>query len=128
MIAIVWRKVIEAWDGRTDEAIAEADALRAKVASGFTWPETHLYIALLDVAAGRNDFALDALEDLEKAGFRDYRWIQAFPPLDRVADHPRFEALIRRIKEDVARQKQQVLQAPWLPSSLRNPTGAPPEE
>lgn len=124
-----WRRVLEAVSGNGIEAaIALARDYRQDVAEGDDWPDVHLHVALLETAAGRNQAALDALEEMARAGYRDTAWLEALPVLDALHGHPRFQAVVAGMRADVDRQRAQVLTAAWLPPELRRvaATSTPP--
>ena len=60
-----------------------------------------------------------ALQLLNEAGYRDYLWLQILPPFSGLLDEPEFLAMITSMRDDVARQRAQVLTADWLPPELR---------
>ena len=116
----VWRRVVAAIaDGATEPAIELSESILADVDAGETWPGNLLYIAILEAAAQRNHNAIAALQLLESAGYRDFLYVQLLPPLDTLHDEPGFQAVITSMRDDVARQRAQVLTADWLPSELR---------
>ena len=116
----IWRRVVAAIaDGAIEPAIELSESILADVNAGETWPGNFLYIAILEAAAQRNDNAIAALHLLNEAGYRDYLWLQILPPFIRLRDEPEFQAVITSMRDDVARQRAQVLTADWLPSELR---------
>ncbi len=116
----IWRRIIDAMaNGASKEAIELSEAILADVDSGETWPGNFLYIAMLEAAAQRHDNAITALRLLANAGYRDHLWVQLLPPLNALHDDPDFQAVVAGIRDDMSRQRQQVLTADWLPPELR---------
>ena len=100
--AIVWRHVVDAAAGSAAAAAQDVAAdLESGIRDGDTWPGTLLYIALLHAAAGNHDEAIDALQRLDTAGYRDYRWLDLLPTFDGMRDDARYRAVIRNMREDV---------------------------
>lgn len=107
-----WRDNQWNWDGRTevlrlvlagetDEAgdaaggmVSELDTLRGFMNGATRW---YLSGAVLAVA-GRSDEALNALERAVDEGYRESRWLRRSPDLDSLRSHPRFEALVERVR------------------------------
>ncbi len=116
----IWRRIIDAMaNGANKEAIELSEAILADVDSGETWPGNFLYIAMLEAAAQRHDNAITALQLLASAGYRDHLWIRLLPPLDALRDDPDFQAVVAGMRDDMNRQRKQVLTADWLPPELR---------
>ncbi len=73
-------------------------------------PQDHTCRARLLAAAGRRDEALAEFERAVDLGFRDFiDWgivsLEYDPTLDLLRDDPRFKAQMKRIKDDLARQR-----------------------
>ena len=89
--ALVWKRVVDATAGiAVDEADDLAATLESEIRSGDTWPGTLLYVALLHAAAGHRDQAIDALQRLDVAGYRDYLWLDLLPTFDAIRDDARY--------------------------------------
>ncbi len=116
----VWRRIVDAMaGGASEEAIELSEAILADVDSGDTWPANFLYIAMLEAAAQQHDNAIAALQLLAAAGYRDHLLVELLPPLDALHDDPDFQAIVAGMRDDMNRQRQQVLTADWLPPELR---------
>ena len=116
----VWRSIIDAKEtGATLDAIELSEKLLTSVAEGDTWPGTLVYIALLEATAGRHDESIEAMLQLEAAGYRDYLWLQLLPPLRALHNDQQFQAIVDGMRADVERQRTLVLTADWLPPELR---------
>ena len=120
------RLKIDTWLGIIDGLEGDAAAARARIAQLLafwgdenTWPSNQLYIALLQVAAGHDQKALDALTRLFADGYRDHRWLESLPPFAHLVRHPEFMRIIDAMRDDVERQRAKVMVAPWLPKTLR---------
>jgi TolB-like protein/Flp pilus assembly protein TadD len=77
---------------------------------GLRLPQDHMCRVRLLAAAGRRDEALVEFERAVTLGFRDFiDWgfvsIEYDPTLDSLRDDPRFDVQLRRIKDDLARQR-----------------------
>jgi len=118
--ALVWKRVVDATAGvAVDEAEALAATLESEIRSGDTWPGTLLYVALLRAAAGNREQAIDALQRLDAAGYRDYRWLDLLPTFDSIRDDARYRDIIAHMHDDVDEQRAIVLTADWLPDEVR---------
>jgi len=116
----IWRRIIDAMaNGASKEAIELSEAILADVDAGETWPGNFLYIAMLEAAAQRHDNAIAALQLLAAAGYRDHLLVELLPPLDALHDDPDFQAIVAGMRDDMNRQRKQVLTADWLPPELR---------
>jgi tetratricopeptide (TPR) repeat protein len=117
---IAWRSIVNALgDQAGGEAIELSRRLQQDIDGGETWPETYLYIAMLNAAAGKFDDAITALQKLDAAGYRDFLWLEVSPIFRPLRSDPRFQAIISNIRNDVERQRAQVLTAEWLPPELQ---------
>lgn len=116
----VWRRIIDAMaNGANKEAIELSEDILADVDSGETWPGNFLYIAMLEAAAKRHNNAVTALQLLANAGYRDHLWVELLPPFDALHNNPDFQAVVAGMRDDMNRQRKQVLTADWLPPELR---------
>lgn len=116
----VWRQVVQLrLGGASTAAIELADELRTTIAGGVTWPDTYLYIAMIESEAGRDEEAIAALENLLVAGYRDHLWLELLPSFDALQSDPRFRRATAAMLEDVNRQRAIVLTADWLPAELK---------
>jgi len=117
----IWRAVVAALsNGESRGAITLSEKLMSNIEAGETWPENYLYVAMLEAAAGRKDNALVALLELESAGYRDFLWLERLPPLAILREDEIFTEIISNMRDDVQRQKEQVLTANWLPDEIRD--------
>lgn len=118
----VWENLVglQIGDVSRDANIQLAAELREDVAAGAIWPETHLYIAMLEANAGRQEAALMALYDLSAAGYRDYLWLEMLPPLAALRGLPDYRKIVTAMRADVDRQRSEVLTAEWLPEDLKS--------
>ena len=116
----VWQRIIDAAaDGAYAAAAKYSNRIQKDIDDGDTWPGSYLYIAMLEVAAQRNDRAIVALQNLAEAGDRDYLWLEFLPPLLPLHGEPEFRRIVERMRADVEYQREQVLTAKWLPQELR---------
>jgi len=118
--ALVWKRVVDATaEIAVDEADDLAATLESEIRSGDTWPGTLLYVALLHAAAGHRDQAIDALQRLDVAGYRDYLWLDLLPTFDAIRDDARYRDIVAHMHDDVDEQRAIVLTADWLPDEVR---------
>ncbi|WMJ69921.1 winged helix-turn-helix transcriptional regulator [Stenotrophomonas sp. 24(2023)] len=97
--------------------------VRTQQADG--WPDAALEQALLLQALGQRDAAQGALQQAVDAGFRDAAWLRVTPLFAPLRSPPGIDAVLARIDADVARQRAQVLAAPWRPAELAGLSAAP---
>jgi serine/threonine-protein kinase len=59
---------------------------------------------LVDVAtwSGMYGIALDALEDVAALGVRDLMWLERAPIMIRLAEHPRYQAVVARVRRETS--------------------------
>ena len=120
---LVWQQIVRLrLGGSSTAAIELADELRAAIAEGVTWPETYLYIAMLESESGRDEEAIRALEDLLVAGYRDHLWLELLPSFDALQNDMRFQTIAAAMLDDVNRQRAIVLTTDWLPPELKTDT------
>jgi hypothetical protein len=117
---IIWRGIIETMSGGAAEKTIElSEVFISAIEAGDSWPGALLYVAMLEVAAGRHEQSLATLQRLQEAGYRDYLWLQLLPPFQVLYEEPQFHAIAERMRRDTERQREQVLTAEWLPPELR---------
>jgi len=117
----IWRAVVNAMSsGDVQNAIALSEQILSDIDAGETWPENYLYVAILEAVAGRGDNSLVALLQLESVGYRDFLWLERLPPLAVLREEVIFREIISTMRNDVQRQKAQVLTANWLPDEIRD--------
>jgi TolB-like protein/Tfp pilus assembly protein PilF len=90
--------------------LADAGVAAWERTPGQRMPQDHVCRARLLAAAGRRDAALAEFERAVGLGFRGFiDWgfvsIEHDPTLDSLRDDPRFEAQMKRIRDDLARQR-----------------------
>jgi len=121
---IVWRGIIDALrSGTVEEVIEFRNELLLSIEAGDTWPESLLYIALLEAVAGHHDETIQTLKRLEAAGYRDHLWLAFLPPFQVLHEESQFLNIVKSMRSDAERQHEQVLTADWLPLALRTSQG-----
>jgi hypothetical protein len=78
----------------------------------------------LHAGFGRSAEALQALDVAIVAGYRDAEWLRRHPLLRSLQGLPDFRRRLEEIEARVARERQRLLDAPWLPPSLLDATAA----
>jgi DNA-binding winged helix-turn-helix (wHTH) protein/Tfp pilus assembly protein PilF len=78
------------------------------------WPEIWLEIALLRLALGQTDGALDALHRAVQRGYRDRAYLQTSALYRPLAGHPQFSAVLDQIAQAVAAERGAALKIPGL--------------
>lgn len=118
--AQTWLMTLRAHNGELpeDEYRRQLDTLYTAVEAGDTWPTSYLYIATLQAAYGDNGPAITSVQQLYPAGLRDHRLLMLWPAFNPLLGDARFQAEIRRIEQDIARQRDEVLRADWVPREL----------
>lgn len=99
-----------------DELIDWADGRQAASQAGDEWP--WLTETLLRTATGQPAAALEALDRAIARGYRDADWLLLDPMLAPLRETPGFVARVERIRQEVAKEREAVLAASWLPHSL----------
>jgi TolB-like protein/Flp pilus assembly protein TadD len=74
----------------------------------FMLSDVPYHYALNALLQGGQEIALDRLETIVESGWRAYYEHHLDPRWDPVRDHPRFQALMARVKADVDRQRSEV--------------------
>jgi DNA-binding winged helix-turn-helix (wHTH) protein len=93
------------------------EELRRGRAEGDEWPDAAFDEALLETAAGHAEAALHALDVAIGQGYRDEDWLLREPMLAGLPA-PDLERRIEAIRRLVEAERQRVLGAGWLPTSL----------
>ena len=97
-------------------------AARRGRAEGDEWPDSAIDETLLEAGFGHEHAALLALDLAIALGYRDADWLLLDPMLAGLRDNPRarpdFLRRIETIRRLVDAERQRVLGASWLPSSL----------
>ncbi len=87
----------------------------------FTWPDPWIYRAHFYAQIGDMETALQSLQKGFLVGYRDYRWLSWLPAFEALKNESRWQQLMADMQADVSAQRQQVLNADWLPTSFLDP-------
>ncbi len=87
----------------------------------YTWPNLWVYQTLFYAHFGDDEEALNSLQQAYQTGYRNHRWLQQLPPLQKYHTNKQWLNMIEAIQNDVSQQRQAVLQADWLPTSFLDP-------
>lgn len=98
-------------------------ALEAARRDGEDWPDVSLELLTLHAAFGQTANAERELGRLDRAGFRDTALLLVWPGLGELRERPAFQDTIQHMQSEVARERNEVLSAPWLPDGLLSPRG-----
>lgn len=85
------------------------------------WPTQYIHAAMIRMAQNRPSDALLLLEAGVDAGFRQADLLMQSPAFKSLGPRPAFNQLIQSIREDVHRQRQQLLGSDWLPEDFLQP-------
>lgn len=118
--AMIWRQVIQIRQGNLSQQayLQMITVIQASIDNGDTWPTGYLQMANLQAAYGDYDAALHNIAQLYEAGFRDHRLLMLWPTFSPILADERFQVELHRIEQDIARQRDAVLRAEWVPRSL----------
>lgn len=82
-------------------------------------------LAVASLILGDTTAALDWLEDAVDRGYRDVRLLEGVPTLSAVRDHPRFRALLDRMRVLLAEQRRRIEAEGWGTSADDVELGTP---
>lgn len=85
---------------------SEAPPIDLSVPDNVTWPGQYVDEAAYLGASGQRAAALKSLERAVDLGFRDHRHLGALPFFSSLKNDPAYEAIVARIKEDIAFQRK----------------------
>lgn len=85
---------------------SEAPPIDLSVPDNVTWPGQYVDEAAYLAASGQRAAALKSLERAVDLGFRDHRHLGALPFFSSLKNDPAYEAIVARIKEDIAFQRK----------------------
>ena len=87
----------------------------------YSWPDLWVYQALFYAHFGDQDRAVKNLEQAYLAGYRNHHWLKQLPPFQALHANVTWTNLLEAMQNDVSKQRQQILQADWLPTSFLDP-------
>ena len=87
----------------------------------FTLPDPWIYQAHYYAQIGDAEAALASLKQGVLNGYRNHRWLIWLPAFEPLKTDPQWQQLMADIHADVSEQRQQVLDADWLPTSFLDP-------
>ncbi len=126
--AQAWPLIIKAMRGQLDESQYQhkINVMQMDIQAGDSWPSSYLQVASLQAAYGDHSAALDTIEQLYPAGFRDHRMLMLWPTFAALLSDERFQSEIARMQQDIAQQRDAVLRADWVPRELLFAQPVPP--
>lgn len=89
--------------------------------TSLSWPAQSIYQAQFYAVTGEDERAFKSLQHAFKQGYRDYAWLQWVPAFEQIRSDDRWSDLMLSMQKDVAKQRQQLLKAGWLPTSFLDP-------
>ncbi len=118
--AQAWQLSLAALTGELQQSMYQQNLneMQATIKAGDTWPNSYLQMASLQAAYGDHDAALETIQQLYSAGFRDHRLLNLWPTFTPLLTEPRFQNELVRIQQEVVRQRDAVLRAAWVPREL----------
>jgi DNA-binding winged helix-turn-helix (wHTH) protein/Tfp pilus assembly protein PilF len=118
LLALAVKEDPEAYGPEALRTIAQVDeGLRA----GNEWPPSAIDMALLATAAGDHLTATTAIDRAIELGYRNSAWLLVDPALADLREDAGFWPRIERIGDLVAREREVVLAAEWLPPGFLDP-------
>jgi Tfp pilus assembly protein PilF len=100
----LWRQFAKDWFNRAEQ-----------------WPDTVVLQALFYARFNQSEQAVAALQRATELGYTNHQWLQYLPVLQHTRQWPEWLGLIDDMQQRVGQQRQQVLDADWLPTDLLNP-------
>ncbi|MBL4659008.1 MAG: tetratricopeptide repeat protein [Alcanivoracaceae bacterium] len=85
------------------------------------WPNVDVFQALYLAHNNRFDESIRSIEKAYKKGYLNHRWLKKLPPFNPILNHPKFLKIIEHMQNDISNQRQQLLEADWLPISFLDP-------
>jgi len=105
-----------------DITSTEAQEFKEKwLSDEINWPDQWFYKALFAAHLNRYDEANTNIEKAYNAGYRNHRWLEKLPPFQKMLQHKNFISTLEVIQNDVSNQRQELLEADWLPPSFLDP-------
>lgn len=85
------------------------------------WPNVEVFKALYFANNHRYEESIQSLEKAYNNGYVNHRWLKKLPPFYPIKEHPQFIRIIETMQNDISNQRQQLLNADWLPTSFLDP-------
>jgi DNA-binding winged helix-turn-helix (wHTH) protein/Tfp pilus assembly protein PilF len=86
-----------------------------------SWPNVEVFKALYLAHNNRFEEAIVSIEKAYNSGYVNHRWLKKLPPFYPIKDHPQFMRIIENMQNDISKQRQELLNADWLPISFLDP-------
>ena len=86
-----------------------------------SWPNVEVFKALYLAQNNRFEEAIVSIEKAYNNGYVNHRWLKKLPPFYPIKEHPQFMRIIENMQNDISIQRQQLLNADWLPISFLDP-------
>lgn len=117
--AQLWHFVTKPYEQLTTEYIKEFKS--TFISGDVSWPDQWVSHAIFYAHIGNKQQALSSLNQAYQAGYLNALWLEKLPILQKIRHEPEFLLLLENIKNDVNKQRQQLLNAEWLPTSFLDP-------
>ncbi len=106
----------------SERSAAEREAFRVHWFSGaMRWPEQWVLLALVEQHCGHTAAAIEALQEAHSRGHLNHRWLEKLPTFAGLMQTPAFLAVLERMQNTARTQRQQIIEADWLPASFLDP-------
>ncbi len=112
------------WYFLSKEQITEQQKLTFEkqwLSSTVNWPDQGVFKSIYLSHFGKTEASISQLESAFDAGYRNHRWIQKLPPFEALLNDDDFQQILEKMRDDVDRQREQVLASDWLPTSFLDP-------
>jgi len=115
--AQVWALIVS---GEAEAFISESEDKWFNETS--LWPTDIINRVVLYAAVGNREKMLIALKDAFNKGYMDSQWLLHLPPIKPYLSDPEFLHLLDKIQQKAGSQRDEILNASWLPKGFLDPS------
>ena len=117
--ANIWNKIVST---NNQNSIAEKEKFEAQwLEESADWPDVEVFKALYLAQNNRFEESIQSLEKAYINGYINHKWLKKLPPFYPIKDNPEFLRVIETMQNNTSKQRQQLLNADWLPVSFLDP-------